>query len=242
MLAKQHHDMLMLKKKADKKKDADEVYKEWIRIVTIDDIVLSEDFGSIVSIDSKPVKAWIMVHLRARCSKFKISGYKNRKREEMVRLLLERKQKIDVESNHYAEAYDCDADDDNFFAAEADSGRDDDSEIPAVSSPVTRSTTAKAAVSAAQTTKRMAGRKLLTMESSASKKPKTCKNTVPLAVTAVDGTYYQAINVWFDERNRVEIVNMGASPSIRELDARKKFMNKSTYKKLLLTALPGQLN
>lgn len=241
MLAKQHHDMLMLKKKADKKKDADEVFKEWIRIVTLDSIVLSEDFGSIVSIDSKPVKAWNMVHLRALCSKFKISGYKNRKREEMVRLLLERKKNIDVERNHYAAAYDCDADDDDFVAAEADSGRDDDSEVPAVSSPVTRSTTAKAALSSAQTTKRMTGRKLLTMESSASKKPKKCKSTVPSAVT-VDGTYYRAINVWFDERNRVEIVNMGASPSIRELDARKKFMNKSTYDKLLLTYLDNSID
>ena len=52
MLAKQHHDVLMMKKKADKKKeDADEVLKEWIRIVTLDSIVLSEDFGRIVSID-----------------------------------------------------------------------------------------------------------------------------------------------------------------------------------------------
>ena len=116
--------------------------------------MLSEDFGSIVSINSKPVKAWNMVHLRVLCSKFKISGYKNRKREEMMRLLLERKKDIDVERNHYAAAYDCNADDDYSVAAEADSGRDDDSEIPAVSSPVTRSTTAKAAVSAAQTRKR----------------------------------------------------------------------------------------
>ena len=68
------------------------------------------------------------------------------------------------------------------------------------------------------------------------KKAKICKSTLPSAVK-MDQTYYQAINVWFDERNRVDIVNMGSSPTIRELDARKKFANKPTYDKLLLTYL-----
>jgi hypothetical protein len=77
MLAK-HHDMLMFTKKVDKKKDAGVALKEWMRIVTLGSIVLSEDFGSIVFSNSKPAKAWNMVHLRAFCSKFKIYGYKNR--------------------------------------------------------------------------------------------------------------------------------------------------------------------
>ena len=48
-----------------------------------------------------------MVHLRALCSKFKISGYsKNRKREEMVvHLLLERKKNIDVELSTHEDRF-----------------------------------------------------------------------------------------------------------------------------------------
>ena len=74
------------------------------------------------------------------------------------------------------------------------------------------------------------------MESRKKKSKASSKSNVPSSVT-VDGTYYQAINVWFDERNRLEIVNMGSSPTIKELDARKKFANKPTYDKLLLTYL-----
>jgi hypothetical protein len=52
----------------------------------------------------------------------------------------------------------------------------------------------------------------------------------------IDGTYYRVINVWFGERNRLDIVNMGSSPTIKELDSRKNFANnKPTYDKRLLT-------
>ena len=130
------------------------------------------------------------------------------------------------------------ADVDN-FQLDSDSS-DDDSKLPAVSLQVTKSTKANAASSLENETahKKRRGKNLLQLESSASsKKPKTCnKRTVPASVT-IDGTYYRAINIWFDERNRVDIVNMGSSPTIRELDARKKFANKTTYHKLLLTYL-----
>ncbi len=55
MLAKQHHKMLIKKKKADKKKKIDAAFNEWILHVTLDSIVLSSNFRSIASIDSKPV-------------------------------------------------------------------------------------------------------------------------------------------------------------------------------------------
>lgn len=86
--AKQHHMMLLKKKKAERKNNADAAFNEWTRIVTLDSIVLSADCESIESIDSKPLESWNMKHLRALCSKFKISGYKNRRRDEMVSLLL----------------------------------------------------------------------------------------------------------------------------------------------------------
>ena len=113
---------------------------------------------------------------------------------------------------------------------------DDDDKMAAVSSPVTRSIAAKAAAVA----KRRMGKN--SAESSAlSKKAKTCKSTVPSVVTK-DGMYFRAINVWFDERNRTDIVNMGSSPSIQELDTRKQFMNKTTYNKLLVTYLNNSID
>jgi len=65
----------------------------------------------------------------------------------------------------------------------------------------------------------------------ASTRKNAAKGSVPLCVSK-EGTYYRAINVWFDERNRTDIMNMGASPSMQELDARQ-FANKRTYDKLL---------
>ena len=67
------------------------------------------------------------------------------------------------------------------------------------------------------------------------KVPRIGKSTPPKVVTS-DGTYYRAINVWFDERNRTDIINMGTSPTMQELDSRQ-FVNKRTYDKLLLTYL-----
>lgn len=247
--AKQHHMMLLKKKKAERKNNADAAFNEWTRIVTLDSIVLSADCESIDTIDSKPLESWNMKHLRALCSKFKISGYKNRRRDEMVSLLWERKKNEFVERDQYDDEnvgdksplhdtrLHVDADNSQLYSDSSE----DDSKMPAASSPVTRSTTAKAAASLANETtnkKRRGKNLLLAIEPSpSSKKPKTCnKSTVPSSVT-IDGTYYRAINVWFDERNRVDIVNMGSSPTIRELDARKKFANKPTYDKLLLTYL-----
>jgi hypothetical protein len=258
--AKQHHVALLKKKKEDKKRDADAVFSDWAETVTLDSIMLSPDLKSIESIASRPVGDWNMKHMRFMCSKFKISGYNNRKRDEMVGLHLERKRNEILERKVYAEEFgsntNSDDDDDgtNNEGArgvfgndnrqpESDSYDEDSRKMPPVSSPVTRSAGAKAAaaLSAADrtpaATSKKRGKQLLTMESSKNKKTKaSSKSTVPSSVT-VDGTYYRAINVWFDERNRLEIVNMGSSPTITELDARKKFANKPTYDKLLHTYL-----
>lgn len=243
---------LRIKKKADKQKDADTAFKEWTKMVTLDSIVLSEDLGTIVSVDSKPVEALNVKYIRAFCSKLKITGYKNRRRDEMVRLLWERKKNELVERRHYAvarvSAADNDDDDNSYVDLQSAKQNcqtepedvDDDDKMPAVSSPVTRSIAAKAAAVAKNKKKRLTVRN--SEESSASsKKAKMCKSTVPSVVTT-DGTYYRAINVWFDERNRTDIVNMGSSPSIQELDARKKFKNKTTYDKLLVTYLDDSVD
>ena len=130
----------------------------------------------------------------------------------MVRLLWERKKNESVERHHYAVARVSagdNNDDDNLYVDLQKQNHqtepedvDDDDKMPAVSSPVTRSRAAKAAAVA----KRLMGKNLA--ESSAlSKKAKTCKSTVPSVVTT-DGMYYRAINVWFDERKRTDIVNI----------------------------------
>ena len=99
--AKQPHHMALLRKKEDKKRDADTVFNDWTESVTLDSIMLSSDFKSIKSISSRPVNDWNMKHMRFMCSKFKISGYKNRKRDEMVGLLLELKRKEILERKVY---------------------------------------------------------------------------------------------------------------------------------------------
>ena len=172
--------------------------------------MLSSDFGSIASIDSKPVDAWNMKYLRALCSKFKISGYKNARRDQMVHLLCERKKNEFVERNHYGIAaaglggFADDIDDESQKdvgrlidrncqdEAEYDNMGEDNAKMPAVSSPVTRSTArAAAALAVANKThvKRPGKNVLATVESSAAKRSKVSKGTVPSAVT-LDGTYY----------------------------------------------------
>ena len=252
--AKEHHMALLKKKKEDKKRDADTVFNDWTETVTLDSIMLSPDLKSIKSISSRPVGDWNMKHMRFMCSKFKISGYKNRKRDEMVGLLLERKRNEILERKVYAEEFGSDTNNeddgdtgglfgnDNPQPESESSDEDSNKKMPSASSPTTRSASAKAAAAMSapdrtpDATNKKRGKQLLTMESSKKKSKASSKSTVPSSVT-VDGTYYRAINVWFDERNRLEIVNMGSSPTIKELDARKKFANKPTYDKLLLTYL-----
>lgn len=243
-LAKKHHEMLMTRKKADRKMKDDEEFNDWTCRVTINSIVLSSNSESIESIDSKPVDMWNMKYLRALCSRVGISGYKNAKREQMVNLLFmmrkKNKELLDERIQYGKEVRDSNDDDDEV-----------DSQMPAeteASSPVTRSITAssRAAAAALQvqanqaTARKRCARKVLPVDESPAvarkKQKKVNKSAVPSAIT-LDGTYYRAINIWFDERNRNHIINMGSAPSIQELDARKKFKNKSTYDKLLLTYL-----
>ena len=89
------------KKKEDAKRQAEMRMKESITRMTIDDIVLSSDGNTITSIDSMLVHSCNMVYLRNVCIKLKINGYKNKRRDEMIRLLVERKRIQIVESMHY---------------------------------------------------------------------------------------------------------------------------------------------
>ena len=90
------------KKKEEAKRSAQNQLRDWMTMITIDDIVLSADGTTITEIDTKPTDLYNMLYLRALCSKLKINGHKNRRRDETIRLLLERKRNQLVESAHYA--------------------------------------------------------------------------------------------------------------------------------------------
>jgi hypothetical protein len=64
----------------------------------------------------------------------------------------------------------------------------------------------------------------------------TCNNQQTATFLQTALTSYHGIDVWFDEQNRTNIINMGASPTMQELDSRQ-FVNKRTYNKCLLTYL-----
>jgi hypothetical protein len=238
--------------KEEAKRSAQNQLRDWVVKITLDDIVLSADGTTIAEIDAKPTEAYNMVFLRAFCSKLKINGYKNKRRDETIRLLLERKRVQLVESAHYSGG-ECT---NNLTVAVSTESILSDVSSPGAAilpcSPETRSmsrsrlalsnATAAEAVSSPETrsmarSRRAASDAESSLTTSTSKKPlsskKQGKGTVPSFV-AHDGTYYRAINVWFDERHRSDIMTMGASPSMQDLDTRQ-FANKKTYDKLLLT-------
>ena len=96
----------MKKKKEANKHQVEAQLKEWISRISIDHIVLSQDMTSITAIDSKPVNYYnTMVYLRSSCIKLRINGYKNKRRDEMLSMLCERKRiQLVVESVHFFRA------------------------------------------------------------------------------------------------------------------------------------------
>ena len=269
------------KKKEDAKRQAEMRMKESITRMTIDDIVLSSDGNTITSIDSMLVHSCNMVYLRNVCIKLKINGYKNKRRDEMIRLLVERKRIQIVESMHYpgeeesGNSHKSDSDDsvdvnediDARLRASTSPSTTNGSAIPLYSGTDNRSSTAEQRKSpsesdtsptidtmrttpyASPTTRSMSrARRVLAHEddddedieelaastgekTAKAKKKKPAKGSIPPFVKE-EATYYSAINVWFEKRNRADIMSMGESPTIQELDAWQ-FANKRTYDKLL---------
>ena len=77
--------------------------KQWINRIIIDHIVRSQDMTMITEIDSKPVKCYNMVYLRSLCIKLKINGYKDKRRDEMLAMLCERRKiQLVVEAMQYS--------------------------------------------------------------------------------------------------------------------------------------------
>ena len=266
-----HSDDWQKRRKEDAKRHAEHLLKEWTKRITIDDIVLARDMKSILTIDSKPVNEYNMVYLRSLCIKLKINGYKNKRREEMTRLLLERKRIQIVESIHYpgesassphSTSDDYPADDDDgvvvpspttnnavLLCSGTESSHSSNSprrswlppssvqqqgmldNTTPYSSPETRSMSRARLLAAEGMSNEQRGATCSSQKKASTTRKNASKGSVPLCVSE-EGTYYRAINVWFDERHRTDIMNMGASPSIQELDARQ-FPNKRTYDKLL---------
>jgi hypothetical protein len=69
-----------MRRKEDDKQNTELLLKKWMERMTTDGIVLSRDRTSMTIIASKPVNSYNMVN-----------GYKNKRREELIRLLLRRK-------------------------------------------------------------------------------------------------------------------------------------------------------
>ena len=86
------------KKKEENKCQVETQLKEWINRMTIDHLLLSDDMTKVTEIDSQPVDNYNMVYLRALCIKFKVNGYKNKRRDEMLQLLCCKKRIWLVES------------------------------------------------------------------------------------------------------------------------------------------------
>ncbi len=62
---------------------------------------------------------------------------------------------------------------------------------------------------------------------------KASSRTKRLSVTQ-QGTYYRAINVYFDELHRVDVSQLGEPPSMQDLETRQ-FLKKDVYNNLLHT-------
>jgi hypothetical protein len=74
---------------------------QWTKTIPIDDIVLARDMMSILTINLRPVNEYNMVYLQKLGMKLKINCFKNKRHEEVTRLLLERKRIQIVESMRY---------------------------------------------------------------------------------------------------------------------------------------------
>ncbi|KAI2504265.1 hypothetical protein MHU86_10192 [Fragilaria crotonensis] len=64
---------------------------EWLQSVTLDSIVLDEDMTQVVSINGFDLQRLSQKCLRRLCVKFKIANYKNRNKERVLQLILDRR-------------------------------------------------------------------------------------------------------------------------------------------------------
>ena len=223
----------------------EEAINAWAERITLNTVVLNPESNGIVSINGLSINLLTMVHLRRFCVRFRISGYKNRKREETIQLIVRRMRSEVMERALYPEEEsDISQGRANTELPLEDNVREDDQQECYSSNSTSDSDGVLAPgggvpgvvlleqETSSPTTRAMSRAAELLAKSKAKKRS---KSSPPLSITQ-EGTYYRAINVYFDELHRADVSRLGEPPSMRDLDIRQ-FRNKDVYDKLLKTYL-----
>jgi hypothetical protein len=229
----------------------DKAVSAWAKKITLDTVVLTAASNDIVSINGLHKDKLTMKHLRRFCVIHRISGYKNKKRDETIQLIVLRMRSQAIEKLLYPDDGDPpadknddhpynDADSDVVDTAvvpqyQHDTSSDEEDHLSTSSSVVPQVTAVLQPEASSPTTRAMARAAQMQQEAVKKTKKKKSKSTPPSSITQ-EGSYYRAINVYFDEMHRVDVSRLGEPPSMGTLDARQ-FRNKDVFDKLLKSYL-----
>ncbi len=226
----------------------EEALNAWAEQMTLNTVILNVESNGIVSFNGLGINVMTMVHLRRFCVMFRISGYKNKKREETIQLIVRRMRSEAIEKAMYPE--DAESEDISQGRTHAelpleDNGLDEEQQECYSSTNknsnfdsvlVTPSGDVQGVVELQETSSPTTRAMLRAAErQAASKAKKRSKIAPPLSITQ-EGSYYRAITVYFDELHRADVSRLGEPPSMRDLDIRQ-FRNKDVCDKLLKTYL-----
>jgi hypothetical protein len=87
----------------------EEAINAWAEQMTLNTVFLNAESNGVVSINGLGINVMTMVHLRRFCVMFRIAGYKNKKREETIQLIVRRMRSEAIEKAMYPE--DADSED-----------------------------------------------------------------------------------------------------------------------------------
>ena len=218
---------------------------------TINDCLVNTATGKLLSIKGMDAANITCEMFRKFCSVRSITGYKGLNKEKMKALIVLRCNSKVLATSYYPED---DQDNDEGIDDNNEERDEGDGESPAEADD-TFEFDAEAGVGVARddgvmrnndATQTAAGRAPTPTNATApvatgtgrkarKAKPKILKSSAPKVITK-EGTYYRVLNVYFDERHRPDVIQMGASSTRNELDARE-FKNKRVYDALVLTYL-----
>jgi hypothetical protein len=86
----------------------EEAINAWAATITLDSVQLNEESSDIVAINGLLRHLLTQKHLRRFCVMFTISGYKNKKREETIQLIVRRMRSEAIEKILYSDGEDSD--------------------------------------------------------------------------------------------------------------------------------------
>jgi hypothetical protein len=222
------------------RRDAKELAENvWAQSLSLDSVLLDAS-NELISINGVSRAQLSQKYLRRFCVMFKITGYKNQKRDQIMQLIVRRVQATALENMLYP---DEDLETGVLPLSEAARGQDhidgageDDSTEDAADDDDNQQSVAAAADDDDQQSVTAISR---TAARAAPRKKKKSKSTPPTSITQV-GTYIRATNVFFDQLHRADVSSLGEPPTMRDLDTRQ-FRNKGVYDKLLVTYLDASI-